>query len=192
VLAEAARLFTVTRRFDEAQAVVDRAVALDPLSPDALLSAAELAVARGDLVGSRAYYLRLLEVAPDSNYAMSSLVQGYLLEGNKQAALAAIRGPADGARTLFAQAMVQHSLGNRAASDRALQELIRRYAAGWAYQVGVTYARRGEADQAFEWFDRAAAQHDGGLLRIQTEPMLAPLWKDPRFPALRKKVGLAE
>jgi len=192
VLAEAARLFTVTHNFDEAQPVVERAVALDPLSPEALLSAAELAMARGDMDRSREFYQRILEVAPDSNYAVSGLVQAYLLQGDAKSALAAIRGPEDGARPLYAQAMVQHSLGNRAASDRALQELIRRYSAGWAYQIGVAYAWRGETDKAFEWFDRAVAQHDGGMLRVRTEPMLAPLAKDPRFPALLKRVGLAD
>lgn len=189
VLAEAARLFNVSRHFDEAQRVVDRALTLDPLSTEVLLSAAELSGARGKLVESRGYYQRILDLAPDSNYAMSGLVQAYLSEHNPRAAQAAMRGAPGSARRLFSEAMVQHSLGNHAASDRALDELIRRYAAGWAYQVAVVYSWRGDKDKAFEWLERAWRQHDGGLLRLQTEPMLEPLWSDPRYPALRKKVG---
>jgi hypothetical protein len=54
------------------------------------------------------------------------------------------------------------------------------------------YSWRGETDKAFEWLDRAWRQHDGGLLAVQTEPMLAPLRTDPRFAALRRKVGFVE
>jgi TolB-like protein/Tfp pilus assembly protein PilF len=192
VLAEAARLFTVSRRFDEAQAVVDKAVELDPLSTDALLSMAELQMARGDWAGARDYFQRILQIAPASNYASSGMVQAWLGDGNPQAALAAIPAGEADARTLYSRALVQHSLGNRQEADRALDEFIARYAAGWAYQIGVVYAWRGEKDKAFEWLERAWLQHDGGLLRIDTEPMLAPLWKDPRYPALRKKVGFTE
>jgi adenylate cyclase len=192
VLAGAARLFSCSRRFDEARKVVDRALALDPLSTGVLLSATELQAAVGDYAGSLAYAQRILEIAPDSNYAISGVVQSYLLQGKPQAALAAIRGPADGARELYSQALVQHSLGNRVAADRALAEFIRKHAAGWAYQVAIVYSWRGETDKAFEWLERAWRQHDGGLLALQTEPMLAPLRKDARYPDLRKKVGFTE
>ena len=192
ILAQAARLFTVSRRFEEAQAVVDKAIGLDPLSTDALLSKAELQTVRGDWAGARGYFGRILQIAPDSSYAPSGLVQAWLSDGNPQAALAAIRGSPTSARTLYSRALVEHSLGHRKEADRALDELIGKHAAGWAYQVGVVYAWRGDNDKAFEWLERAWAQHDGGLLRIDTEPMLAPLRKDPRYPALRRKVGFPE
>jgi TolB-like protein/Tfp pilus assembly protein PilF len=190
ILAEAARLFDVTGRLEEAQAVVDRALGLDPLSTDALLSKAELETARGNWPTAREYYQRILAIAPESNFAMSGLVQAWLSDGNTGEALAAIRGPATNARTLYARALVEHGLGHRAASDRALDELKRRYAAGWAYQVAVVYAWRGDDDAAFAWLERAFAQRDGGLLRLDTEPMLAGLREDPRYAPLRRKVGL--
>jgi serine/threonine-protein kinase len=192
VLAEAARLFTVSRRFDEAQAVVDKAVDLDPLATDALLSKAELYTARNEWAGAREYYQRILDIAPDSNYASSGLVQSWLSDGNPQAAAEVIRSRKTDARGLYSQALVEHALGHRAESERALQQLIGKYAAGWAYQIAVVYAWRGEKDKAFEWLERAWRQHDGGLLRLQTEPMLAPLWKDPRYPALRTKEGFTD
>ena len=192
VLAGAARLFTCSRRFEEARAVVTKAVALDPLSTGVLLSASELQAATGDYAGTGAYARRILAIAPDSNYAITGVVSSELLSGNPQAALAALRGSSDGAREMYLQALVQHSLGNRAAADRALDDFIARHAAGWAYQIGIVYSWRGETDKAFEWLERAWRQHDGGLLSIQTEPMLAPLRKDARFAALRRKVGFTD
>jgi len=192
ILADAARLLRVSLRFEEAQVTVDKALALDPLSTNALNSKAELLDARGDWAMARGIYERTLQLAPESVPASSGLVQAWLGEGNPQAALAAIRGPEDSAGTLYTRALVEHSLGHRQASDRALADLIRNYSAGWAYQVGLIYAWRGEIDKSYQWLERATAQHDGGMLNIQSEPMLAGVRKDARYAALRKKVGFAE
>jgi serine/threonine-protein kinase len=190
ILGQAARLFTVTGNFRDAQAVVERGLAIDPLSTDALLARAELRLALGQWAGSREDYQRILDIAPDSTYAMSGLVQAWLCDGQPRAAAAAIRGPADNARTLYARALAEYTLGHRAAADQALAEMSRRYAAGWAYQIAVVHAWRGDVDAAMAWLERGFEQRDGGLLRMDTEPMLANVRKDPRYPALRKKVGL--
>ena len=52
------------------------------------------------------------------------------------------------------------------------------------------YAWRGEADQAFEWLDRALAQRDGGLGDLRLDPLLRGLRRDPRFRAMERKIGL--
>lgn len=191
-LAGAGHLLVALRRFDEAQVALDKALAIDPLSTDALLSMTELHMARGDQARSREFYARILEIAPDSSYAGSGIVQAWLLEGNTQEALTAAGAQADGARKLYSQALLQHSLGNRREADLALSELIRRYSAGWAYQIGVVYSWRGDNDKAHTWFERAYDQHDGGMLRLDTEPMIAGFRKDPRYPALRRKMGFPE
>ncbi len=189
VLAQAGRLLVVLRRFDEAQVRLDQALAIDPLSTDALLSMADLSRARGEDAKAREYYGRILEISPDSSYAGSGIVQSWLREDNTEKARAVDLGKPGPARLLYSQALLQHSLGNRREADAALDELIRTFSAGWAYQIGVTYAWRGENDKAFAWLERAYDQHDGGLLRLDTEPMLAGVRKDPRYPALRRKMG---
>ncbi len=55
----------------------------------------------------------------------------------------------------LAVSMVQHKLGNPAASDAALQTLIDGFAWTAAYQVSEAYAYRGEMDKAFEWLEAA-------------------------------------
>ena len=192
VLAQAGRLLVVLRRFDQAQARLDQALAIDPLSTDALLSMAELSRARGDDAKAREYYGRILEISPDSSYAGSGIVQSWLKAGNTEKARAVDVGKPGPARLLYSQALLQHSLGNRREADAALDELIRTFSAGWAYQIGVTYAWRGENDKALAWLERAYEQHDGGLLRLDTEPMLAGLRKDTRYARLRRKVGFPE
>jgi hypothetical protein len=86
--------------------------------------------------------------------------------------------------------MAEHTLGHAKESQRALDELIAKYAHDSAYQIADVYAWRGEADKAFEWLERAYVQRDGGLGGIKVDPVLKSLWTDARFAAMLKKLGL--
>jgi hypothetical protein len=41
-----------------------------------------------------------------------------------------------------------------------------------------------------EWLGRAVDTHDGGLTICTYDPILAPLYSDPRFSELKTKLGL--
>jgi len=65
--------------------------------------------------------------------------------------------------------------------------------AQWAaYQIAEVYAWRGQKDQAFQWLDRAYAQHDGGLPEIKGDPGMASLRTDPRYHAFLVKMKLTQ
>jgi hypothetical protein len=64
------------------------------------------------------------------------------------------------------------------------------YALTNAYQVAEVYARRGESDAAFKWLERAHAQHDGTLVHIKFDPLLAAIRGDARYVAMLTKMGL--
>lgn len=65
-------------------------------------------------------------------------------------------------------------------------------AADWAFQIAEVHAWRGDKDQAFQWLERAYAQHDGGLSDLKFDPLLAGLRGDKRFAARVSKMGLGE
>ena len=71
-------------------------------------------------------------------------------------------------------------------------ELIKTEAADEAYQIAEIYAWRGEKDQAFMWLDRAYAQHDGGLIEVKADKLLASLRADARYAAFLRKMNLPE
>jgi hypothetical protein len=48
-------------------------------------------------------------------------------------------------------------------SDAALKELIAKYQAIDPYLIAEAYAFRNQSDEAFEWLDRAYAQHEGNV-----------------------------
>ncbi len=62
---------------------------------------------------------------------------------------------------------------------------------GAAYQVALVYAARGDADEIFQWLDRALRQRDAGMHWMKYDPMLQPWKNDPRFKSLlaRMKQG---
>jgi hypothetical protein len=72
-----------------------------------------------------------------------------------------------------------------------LSELIAKYHAGSAYQIVEIYAFRNQADEAFEWLDRAYAQRDSGLIGTKVDPLLKNLHGDLRYTAFLKNLDLA-
>jgi hypothetical protein len=88
--------------------------------------------------------------------------------------------------------MVEYTRGHERESRQALDELKAKYAAGFAYQIAQVYAWRGENDLAFEWLDRAYAEHDSGMQRLRGDPFFSTLKGDPRLAALIAKMGYPE
>ena len=185
-----ARLLIALGRLPEAIAALRKAVELDPLAGDSWAQLGRMLNASGQLPLARQALSRALEITPESDFAHFHLGETDLLEGKPQDALALYQhagnyGPAG-------VAMAEYSLGHAKESQQALDEQIAKYAQGSAYQVAEIYAWRGEKDKAFEWLDRAYAQHDGGLSFIKNDPLIAKLRGDPRYAAMLKKLGLPE
>jgi len=63
-------------------------------------------------------------------------------------------------------------------------------AAGSAYQIAEGHAYRNEADLAFQWMERAYAQHDPGLISMKVDPLLRRLHDDSRWQPFLEKMGL--
>lgn len=176
-------------RLSEALEINRKATELDPLSADTWFRRSTQLNAAGRLAEARKAATRALEISPEHAFAWFNLGVTSLLEGNPKAALAEFR-KASKARREAGVAMAEHDLGHARDSQLALDALIDGYASTNAYQVAEVYAWRGEPDAAFTWLERAHAQHDGTLVQLKFDPLLAPLHSDPRFAAMVKKIGL--
>jgi hypothetical protein len=51
---------------------------------------------------------------------------------------------------------------------------------------------RGDADRAFEWFERAYPQHDAGLTSVKVDQLLRCRHDDPRWRRMLERMGFAE
>jgi hypothetical protein len=126
---------------------------------------------------------------PDETLSPRTRTRALLLAGRAKEALAeAARIPVEWQR-LYATAIAQAMLGDRAASDRALAALKAGYADLAGYQIASVHAVRGEADLAFAELAKAADKHDPGLLDLRVDHSFDPLRKDPRLAALERRLG---
>jgi hypothetical protein len=50
----------------------------------------------------------------------------------------------------------------------------------------------GDRDHAFEWLEKAFAEHAGRLEYIKVEEALDPIRSDPRYASLLRRMGLPE
>src|SRR5262249_7267342 len=89
----------------------------------------------------------------------------------------------------FGAALANHSLGREAASRQALEQMIATDAEFAPYDIGRTYAWRGETEPALQWLERALRTHDPVAVAIRAGPIVASLRADPRFQALLDRFG---
>jgi hypothetical protein len=87
-------------------------------------------------------------------------------------------------------ALAYAALHNRGESDKALNQLIDKYAMEGAFQIAEVYSFRNEPDLAFKWLEVAQTQHDPGLVDVDVSVLLKPLHNDPRWAPFVDKVEL--
>jgi len=176
-------------RFDEAVQLGRRAVDLDPLDEESWWSLGQIERLNGQLDQAAADGKKGLELDPDSAGVHILLSQIYLMQGRPQDALPEIERIHYPSYRACLYAFAYHALGREKDSDAALSELMK-YHASSASEIAAVYAFRNQTDEAFEWLDRAYAQHDLNLNWTKADPLLKNLHNDPRFAALLKKLNL--
>jgi len=189
----AAQLALLLSQVGEQRAAVAearRATTVDPLSPVAWGGLGLQLTMADDLPGGRAAIERALALSRSSLFAVQTLLSNFVLAGQPAEALARAEGLEEGWLRSWATALALHGLGRPQASAEALDTLARRYGTVAAYQVAEVHAWRGELDQAFEWLNRAVVQWDPGLCITRADPLLRALHRDPRWPALLRRLNL--
>jgi serine/threonine protein kinase len=130
-----------------------------------------------------------LELAPQRVLTRASLASILLAQGRLEEALSEAEAEPDEGYRLWILAILHHAAGRTSESDRALGELIDRFADHSAAQIAEVYATRGETDQAFDWLERAHADRDTGLTEVRSNPRLRSLHADPRWGAFLDRMG---
>ncbi len=177
-------------RLDEAIRLNKRAIALDPASSSVHWSLGRSSYAADRLEEAATSFQTALSLNPGAPKVRFQLGQTLLALGDLAGALAEMKLEPIAPYRLAGLAIVQHELGNTEVSNAALQELIDEQAETAAYQIAEVYAYRGEADNAFEWLERAYVNRDSGLPKLLPDPLLANLREDPRWVLLLEKLDL--
>ena len=176
-------------RSEDSIAFARRAVALDPLSKPAHVVLGDCCLRAGQLEEAAASLQFALDLAPNAGITHYLLSCARLLQGRMAEALTEAEREPIPYLHLLCVAMVQHTLGDAAASDAALRRLTDEFGDAVAFQIAAAHAWRGEVEAAFAWLERAHAAHDPGLGESVSYPWLRSLHGDPRWPALMRRMG---
>jgi len=193
ILTRAARQYSLLGRLDEAFDLHGQSIALDPVRGRGhyYLGRALHYAHRFDEAANSLHMALFL--SPGSDMTRYFLGLALLAQGEASAALVEIEQMQStgtiGFFRLVGEAVVQHALGNAAASDVALVELIEKYSDTAPYQIAQAYAFRGEIDNAFDRLEQGYTIHDPGMVQMLLDPLLANLRNDPRWEPFIDKMG---
>jgi tetratricopeptide (TPR) repeat protein len=184
-------LLAALGRFPEAVAACQRAVELEPHDTPNWIILGWCLHAAGQYVTAREALLRSLESSPESIAARIVLADIEFREGRIEEAMRISDQVQLEYVRLTVTAACEHELGRPKESQQALAKLLADHGGHAAFQISLVYARRREADEAFEWLERAYRQHDSGLWAVKMFHF-GHLCSDRRYTALLRKMGLPE
>ena len=191
ILLGAVLLTEVLDRGAEAMEVYEYLIPRDPINPSLHSAMAFAYLNDGRYEESLESARTTLSLSPEfigSHYSAGGAIENL---GDPEAALAETEKEVYEPYRLLGLSRIHNAMGHPAESDAALQELIDRYADGWAYNIAYTYALRGEADPAFEWLDRAIENRDAGLAQLGSTRVFANIEDDPRWLPLLERLGMS-
>src|SRR5205823_3387653 len=191
VLGNAATFLQSLGRLDDALALNDAVVRRDPLDVTGLFNLGYAQRLAGRYDAAIASYRTVLSLSPNRGQAHSQLGNALLLKGDATAALAEIEQEKIEAWRMIGLPMAYCALGRKADADAALNALIAKYEKDAPSNIAFVYAFCGDADKAFEWFDKAVTYEDGGLAEIVTENLFDKIHSDPRWLPFLRKIGKA-
>jgi TolB-like protein/Tfp pilus assembly protein PilF len=189
ILAGAALLCESLGHPDKAISLGEYVVARDPMNPARHYELAGFYRWSGRLDDSVASLRTTLTLSPDFMGAHFYIGLALLYKGELEAALASIKQSPHLGYRLMGLPLAHHALGQEAASEAAVAELIEKYAHGAAYDVAYIYAFRGETDRAFAWLAKAVNQNDPGLSAITVEDLFSNIHSDPRWLPFLESIG---
>jgi tetratricopeptide (TPR) repeat protein len=179
------------RRFDSAQAVIRRAVELDPASPSILTNTGLNFQAMGDYPRAVEQMKLALARFPDSPPLHHFLGMAYGLNGQYAEAEAELRtgnAVVENAHGLEL-AWLYGLTGRRAEADSIIRAAEARGGGSEAsLHMAYAYVSLGNRDRAFEYLSKAVDNYEGSA--IAQSAMLMPVRSDPRFAALLKRMNL--
>ena len=185
-------------RNDEALSEVERALALDPLSPRFGFTSGRLRFFMRQYDTAIEQYRKTLELDPNLPFAHESLGDAYEKKGMQKEAIAewvnalTLTGEKEEAAILQqTYATSGFDAAVRKSAEKKLEGLNAKIARGEyvpAAELVKICIRSGDKEQAFVWLAKAVQERNRLAWELKINPLFDPLRSDPRFEALVQKV----
>jgi serine/threonine-protein kinase len=170
----------------------DRAIELSPFDSSLLACRGWHALYANDYEKTIEDARLALTYQPDDPWALMVMGWAYEQKGMYQEALAALRKTFDSTLKTASIAHVFARLGNRPAAEKILEEMKASAKTKYAspYDIAVIHAGLGDQDQAFEWLNKAYAEHSAFMVYLSSDPRLQSLRSQTAFQDLIRRMGL--
>lgn len=192
-----ANLHAAFGRFDEALAEANRALALDPVSPNTRQNRLFVLCLARRYDQAIAEVIATLEMDPAYTALYYYLGQVLALEGDYEGAIDAYRNVSPkshsrGATVLAAIAYTEAKAGNRERALGMLAELENLPAGAYVslYDMALLHFALGDADRGFALLETAYDEYSSFLPFLNIDARLDDARSDPRFDALVRKMKL--
>lgn len=177
-------------RFNEAVAVINRAIEINPLSTTAQWVLANIYLtSRQDDLGIQQTLL-VLKMDPNLSEAHIGLSRIYAIRGEYEKAIAeareAIRIGTEGPRGLAFLGYAFAMSGNKTEARAILEQLKNEKAT--PFYLALVYTGLGERDAVFPLLEEGL-RNKSYTIRLKTEPIFEPLRSDARFQAILHRAG---
>jgi TolB-like protein/tetratricopeptide (TPR) repeat protein len=189
VLARYAQYSARCGRHREARDAMQRALPLDRLNPLIHRAAGSIEYAARRWSDSIAPSRRALEMNPKLSRAHAAVGDALLmLARDKEARAEYLAEPVEDFR-LAGLALVERRLGDRAAAESAMTQLVAEHGDRVLYQQAQVLCQWARTDESIGKLERARELGDSGLIYLRNDPFLDPLRDDRRFVKLLTRLG---
>ena len=176
---------------EQAHAAIERALLLDPLNARVHRAAGSIDYAARLYADALPPLRRSLELNPKISNAHAFLGYSLMQLGRLKEARTEFDAEPTNFFRLSGLAIVDHKLGDMAAAEREMAELVKEMGDASLYQQAQVLAQWGNADEAVVRLERARQIGDSGLIYLATDPLLDPIRKHPGFTKLIRELNLA-
>lgn len=191
-------LLSHTGRHDEAAAAMERARAVDPLSPIMHALSGHLRWHARDYK-SAMKHLRDAETLNAGLWMIHTFLgRVHQSEGRMEESMAEFQRAFDlsgGGNTepVAFRAHLQAVLGERAAAEQAVSTLVSLSVMKYVppYNIAIVYAGLGDAENALHWLERGLEMRDVRLVFLLVDPRWDGLRQEPRFQKLSRALNLS-
>jgi tetratricopeptide (TPR) repeat protein len=183
-------------RTKEVMEEVEKAHALDPLSPIITNAVGWMNVNDGRLDEAIVVYDKLVENEPAYAGSYTSRAFCFALKGMKERAYADLETWRELSRDEDAYkaslALLYGWFGEKEKALPMVEELIQKVGKSsvWEQSIAACYAVLGDRDEFFKWIDGAISAKRIGVAEFRSLPFYDKVREDPRFPEIFKKLGL--
>ncbi len=182
-------LFTLGQ-FEESQELLAAAVERDPLNLASRLRLGLVQEFAGNYEQSLSSYRQIIGLNSEFPAAHAYRARVKIIQGKPESALKESEQEVHPFWRTYSRILALSALDRQEEAKTLLDQLMEDSGDEAAFQVAEVLSFQGDVERAFEWFERAYDQKDGGMAEIIGNQFLVNLHDDPRWEEMLEHLGL--